>query len=121
MNKDNKKLTKSQKPEAISHKLVIGWLYPELMNIHGDRGNIIALTKRSNWRGIKTGSSRTQSRFRPKAACYLRHLGNGRCTRYPGDDSDYRLLRIQKILLEKIEMERLGYIAAVDTGFRKII
>jgi CobQ-like glutamine amidotransferase family enzyme len=30
----------------------IGWLYPDLMNTYGDRGNIIVLTKRSEWRGI---------------------------------------------------------------------
>lgn len=34
--------------------LVIGWLYPELMNTYGDRGNIIVLQKRCKWRGIKT-------------------------------------------------------------------
>ena len=38
-----------------NHKsLVIGWLYPELMNIYGDRGNITTLVKRCGWRGIKT-------------------------------------------------------------------
>lgn len=37
---------------AIRHKLAIGWLYPDLMSTYGDRGNIIALTKRSEWRGI---------------------------------------------------------------------
>jgi CobQ-like glutamine amidotransferase family enzyme len=35
-------------------KLTIGWLYPELMNIYGDRGNIIVLQKRCQWRDIKT-------------------------------------------------------------------
>jgi CobQ-like glutamine amidotransferase family enzyme len=34
--------------------LVIGWLYPELMNIYGDRGNIIVLEKRCRERGIET-------------------------------------------------------------------
>lgn len=34
-------------------KLVIGYLYPDLMNIYGDTGNIIALTKRAEWRGIE--------------------------------------------------------------------
>ncbi|MCL4516720.1 MAG: glutamine amidotransferase [Firmicutes bacterium] len=29
-------------------------LYPDLMNIYGDRGNVIALQKRSQWRGIET-------------------------------------------------------------------
>jgi CobQ-like glutamine amidotransferase family enzyme len=32
--------------------LNIGWLYPDLMSTYGDRGNIIALTKRCEWRGI---------------------------------------------------------------------
>ena len=39
----NKKLT-----------LTIGWLYPELMNIYGDRGNVTVLQKRCQWRDIKT-------------------------------------------------------------------
>jgi len=34
-------------------KLVIGWLYPELLNLYGDRGNIECLVKRCEWRGIK--------------------------------------------------------------------
>jgi len=34
--------------------LKIGWLYPELMNIYGDRGNIIVLEKRCEWREIET-------------------------------------------------------------------
>ena len=34
--------------------LTIGWLYPDLMNVYGDRGNVTTLVKRSNWRGIKT-------------------------------------------------------------------
>lgn len=33
--------------------LNIGWLYPELMNVYGDIGNIIVLSKRCEWRGIK--------------------------------------------------------------------
>jgi CobQ-like glutamine amidotransferase family enzyme len=33
-------------------KLIIGWLYPDLMSIYGDRGNIIALSQRCTWRGI---------------------------------------------------------------------
>lgn len=34
-------------------KLVIGHLYPDLMNLYGDRGNIICLVRRCQWRGIK--------------------------------------------------------------------
>ncbi|KKR81181.1 MAG: CobB/CobQ domain protein glutamine amidotransferase [Candidatus Daviesbacteria bacterium GW2011_GWA1_41_61] len=33
-------------------KLTIGYLYGDCMNIYGDRGNIIALQKRAQWRGI---------------------------------------------------------------------
>ncbi|MBI4038225.1 glutamine amidotransferase [Candidatus Daviesbacteria bacterium] len=34
-------------------KLIIGYLYGNLMNIYGDMGNIIALKKRAQWRGIE--------------------------------------------------------------------
>lgn len=34
-------------------KLTISYLYGDLMNIYGDTGNIIALKKRAQWRGIK--------------------------------------------------------------------
>ncbi|HYK08041.1 MAG TPA: cobalamin biosynthesis protein CobQ [Candidatus Eisenbacteria bacterium] len=33
-------------------KLIIGWLYSDLMSIYGDRGNIIVLEKRCEWRDI---------------------------------------------------------------------
>jgi CobQ-like glutamine amidotransferase family enzyme len=33
-------------------KLVIGWLFAATMNIYGDRGNVIALRRRAEWRGI---------------------------------------------------------------------
>lgn len=35
-----------------SPRLVIGWLYGTKMNIYGDRGNVVALEKRAQWRGI---------------------------------------------------------------------
>lgn len=34
-------------------KLTIGHLYPELLNLYGDRGNIITLQKRAQWRNIE--------------------------------------------------------------------
>jgi len=34
-------------------KLIIGWFYPDLMSTYGDRGNIICLKKRGQWRGIE--------------------------------------------------------------------
>lgn len=38
---------------SVRHSLTIGWLYPDLMSTYGDRGNIITLQKRCEWRGIK--------------------------------------------------------------------
>ena len=35
------------------YELTICHLYPDLLNLYGDRGNIIALTKRCEWRGIQ--------------------------------------------------------------------
>ncbi len=35
------------------YSVTIGWLYPELMSTYGDRGNIIALSKRCEWREIE--------------------------------------------------------------------
>ena len=34
-------------------KITIGHLYPDLLNLYGDRGNIIALSSRLRWRGIE--------------------------------------------------------------------
>lgn len=34
-------------------EIAIAYLYPQEMNLYGDRGNIIALTRRAEWRGIQ--------------------------------------------------------------------
>ena len=34
-------------------KITIGHLYPDLLNLYGDRGNIQCLIKRCQWRGIE--------------------------------------------------------------------
>lgn len=36
-----------------SLSLTVGWLYPDLMSTYGDRGNIICLRKRCEWRDIQ--------------------------------------------------------------------
>ena len=33
-------------------KFTVGWLYSDLMNIYGDRGNILTLLQRAQWRGL---------------------------------------------------------------------
>lgn len=42
---------KDQK-KSNGYQLTIAWLYPDLMSTYGDRGNVIALQKRCEWRGI---------------------------------------------------------------------
>ncbi|MBI4065426.1 cobalamin biosynthesis protein CobQ [Candidatus Gottesmanbacteria bacterium] len=37
----------------MKYSLQIGWMYPDLMSTYGDRGNIIVLTKRCQWRDIE--------------------------------------------------------------------
>jgi lipid II isoglutaminyl synthase (glutamine-hydrolysing) len=37
---------------ASGASFTIGWLYPDLMNIYGDRGNIVTLLQRARWRGL---------------------------------------------------------------------
>ncbi|MEO1560191.1 MAG: type 1 glutamine amidotransferase [Cyanobacteria bacterium J06632_19] len=32
-------------------ELTIGWLYPQLMSTYGDRGNVIVIERRAQWRG----------------------------------------------------------------------
>ena len=39
--------------ETKDMKLTIGHLYPDLLNLYGDRGNIACLMKRCIWRGIQ--------------------------------------------------------------------
>lgn len=34
------------------YTLTIGWLYPNLMSTYGDRGNVITIQRRSQWRGF---------------------------------------------------------------------
>ncbi len=41
------------KIENLKLKIVVGYLYEDLMNIYGDTGNIIALQRRAQWRGIE--------------------------------------------------------------------
>jgi len=36
-----------------ARKFTIGWLYADLMNIYGDRGNIVTLRKRAEWHGLE--------------------------------------------------------------------
>lgn len=61
-----------------NYQLTIGYLYPDLMNIYGDTGNIIALQKRAQWRGIKIKIKNITIGDRLKAGeCDLYFFGGG--------------------------------------------
>ena len=48
-------------------KLVIGHLYPDLLNLYGDRGNIQCFRKRLEWRGMEA-EVKIRSRANPAKA-----------------------------------------------------
>lgn len=59
-------------------KLIIGYLYPDLMNIYGDTGNIIALKKRAEWRGIKVEIKNISLKEKAKKGeCDIYFFGGG--------------------------------------------
>ena len=53
-----------------SLKLRIAHLYPDLLNIYGDMGNIVALEKRLRWRGIEVETTKITSGMTIKADDY---------------------------------------------------
>ncbi|MGE5509046.1 MAG: type 1 glutamine amidotransferase [Chitinophagales bacterium] len=59
-------------------KLVIAHLYPELMGIYGDRGNVLALARRASWHGYDVEVRHLARGDRADlAACDLLVLGGG--------------------------------------------
>jgi len=85
------------------YKLTIGWLYPELMSTYGDRGNIIVLQKRCEWRGIKAEVLKLDIGFDPKqlALCDLFFMGGAQDRQQQIVASD--LIKKRKVLQERIE------------------
>ncbi len=61
----------------MNFKLTIAWLYPDLMSTYGDRGNIIVLQKRCEWRGIETQVKHVtlETRAKDLIACDLIFMG----------------------------------------------
>ncbi len=87
----------------MKQSLVIGWLYPELMSTYGDRGNIIVLQKRCEWRGIKTEVLRLDLHFNPNqlTQCDLLFMGGAqdRQQQIVSDD----LMKKRDVLKQMIE------------------
>lgn len=70
-------MKKNHAPSATRHTLTIGWLYPELMSTYGDRGNIICLKKRCEWRGVGVEIKNLDVGFSDKqfATCDMLFMG----------------------------------------------
>ena len=84
------------------YSLIIGWLYPELMSTYGDRGNIIALQKRCEWRGINVEIKRLDVGFDHKllATCNLLFMGGAqdKQQRIVADDLFERRKTLKKMI-----------------------
>ncbi len=83
--------------------LTIGWLYPELMNIYGDRGNVITLQKRCEWRDIQTTVLRLDVGFDKNELekCDILLMGGAQDKQQEAVAKD--LFKKQKALLAAIE------------------
>jgi len=85
-------------------KLTIGWLYPDLMNTYGDRGNIIALTYRARKRNINVMIKRISLNNSPKEIddCDLLFMGGAQDKQQEIVNNDL-LKNKGKFLKEKID------------------
>lgn len=89
-----------------NYTLTIGWLYPELMNTYGDKGNIICLKKRCEWRGIEAEVKHLDVGFDHKqlAICDLLFMGGAQD-------------RQQKIVMEDLKGAKAkNLIDAIERG-----
>lgn len=91
--------------DAERYTLTIGWLYPELMSTYGDRGNIIVLQKRCEWRGIGVEIKRLDVGFDENllAMCDLLFMGGAQD-------------RQQQIVAEDLSMKKEALKKMVEVG-----
>lgn len=83
--------------------LTIGWLYPELMNVYGDIGNVIVLSKRCEWRKIQVKVKHLEVGFKSNelTGCDILFMGGAQDKQQKIVASD--LKKKSKKLKEKIE------------------
>jgi len=91
------------------YSLTIGWLYPDLMNTYGDRGNIIVLQKRAEWRGIKAEVKEiyVSSTIQDLTSSDLIFMGGAQDTQQEIVNEDLQGKK-GKVLIEKLEDETPG-------------
>ncbi len=81
--------------------LIIGWLYPELMSTYGDRGNILVLKKRCQWRGIKVKIIKLDTGFDKKqlSMCNLLFMG--------GAQDKQQQIVVSDLMEKRTELKRM--------------
>ena len=86
------------------YSLNIGWFYPDLMSTYGDRGNIIVLAKRSQFKGIKTSIKKISIYDSPEVIknCDLFFMGGAQDRQQEIVNRDL-LKKKGKLLIEAIE------------------
>ncbi|OGH11491.1 MAG: hypothetical protein A3B38_01635 [Candidatus Levybacteria bacterium RIFCSPLOWO2_01_FULL_36_13] len=87
----------------MKYSLTIGWLYPELMNIYGDIGNITTLIKRCEWRNINSEVKMLNPGFKSEELvnCNLLIMGGAQDKQQTVVNKD--LKRVKKELCQMIE------------------
>ncbi len=83
--------------------ITIGWLYPTLMNIYGDRGNITTLINRCKWHDIETEVKYLDPRFSKEdlESCDLLIMGGAQDSQQTIVNKD--LMTKKDLLKAKIE------------------
>jgi CobQ-like glutamine amidotransferase family enzyme len=95
--------------------LTLAWLYPDSMSIYGDRGNIIALTRRAEWRGIGVNVWRLPKGERLDRVPDLVMFGGGQDREQRLIESDFLELK-GEVLRQAIEQD--VPVLAVCGGFQ---
>lgn len=98
-------------------KLVIGYLYGDLMNIYGDTGNITALQKRAQWRGIEVEVKNISLKDKLKAGeCDLFFFGGGQDQAQEAVSKD--LTSTDKGIIIKSEIEKGVPLLSICGGYQ---
>ena len=86
------------------YSIIIGWLYPELMSTYGDRGNIICLAKRCEWRKINAQVLKLNEGFNEKLldSIDILFMGGAQDVQQEIVSNDFTSSKV-KILKKKVE------------------
>ena len=88
----------------MSMKMTIAHLYPDLLNLYGDRGNMACLEQRLKWRGMEVETVEVKVNDTPDFSKYdIVLLGGGVCAQ-----GNTLVKPLQKLLDKEIFVGELG-------------